>query len=61
MQFSCMQHLKLLNLKIENRLDGLLAGLIIPPLIVLIILAIMQELPGKKNLKLKKKYLKKSK
>ena len=33
----------------------MLAGLIISPLIVLIILAIMQALPGKKKLKAKKK------
>ena len=37
----------------------MLAGLIISPLIVLIILAIMQALPGKKTRKVKrKKYLK---
>ena len=33
----------------------MLAGLIISPLLVLIILAIMQALPGKKKIKAKKK------
>ena len=43
--------------KSKNRepVGWMLAGLIISPLIVLIILAIMQALPGKKKTKTKKK------
>ncbi len=49
--------------KSKNREPGgwMLASIIISPLIVLIILAIMQELPGKKKPKAKKKKVSKKK